>query len=368
MKRRGNCAFKAKQMDEAKILYSKAIEHDPTIVSLFGNRCAVNIAMSKYEDALKDADAAIKLDEKWVKGHYRKGQVLNKLGRHLESMSCFSAASMLKPDDKRMLKLVAEQLAKSKQPKKTMKKTSNRTKSAPPAPKRVAAAAKAKPVPQKDGEQDVKMRGYRVKADGSKTTFFNTEWDESTKDLYKDVGPKKIAAAKGEVITSKTGEASAWNTAGTYEECDASAWARKRLETLLASFEVKLPLNGEGCLRTTKLTIGTCEATRPVIRNTRRFLFEIDLEMEWEATLPKSHLGVTPYVAGEPIKGRIVYPEVTSDSERPFEWNVKCSGARPTGLALTKFGALQQMLTARVQVKLDTFCKEHRAGGRTVAS
>ena len=43
--------------------------------------------MGKYKDALRDAEAAIKLDPSWVKAHYRKGQVLDKLGRHSESMA-----------------------------------------------------------------------------------------------------------------------------------------------------------------------------------------------------------------------------------------------------------------------------------------
>jgi len=368
LKRRGNCAFKAKKMNEAKVLYSKALEHNPKITSLRGNRSAVNLAMGEYAAALHDANAAIEIDGSWVKGYYRKGQALNKLGRHLESMAAFQKAAELKPDDKRMLKLVAEQLKKSKQPKKKLKQ-SNCTNSKPQkAPKKIGAtataAAKAKPGVKSDGAKDLGLRGYKTKKDGSKTSYFNTEWSEQTKDLYKDVGPKKMDA-KVEVVTAKTGEASAWNSAGTYEECDVSTWAKGRLTELLGSFELPLMANGSsdaaGNLRTVKLKDLSCDATRPVIRNKRRYLYEASFQLEWEASLPPSVRGAAG--AGK-LLGTMTYPEVTSDSDRPFECVVKFKSALPSDearrLLLDRLRSPKDGLNGMVQAKLDTFVNEHR--------
>ena len=39
---------------------------------------------------------------------------------------------------------------------------------------------------------NVNMRGYRVKADGTKTTFFNNDMSDSVKTLIGDIKPRKI--------------------------------------------------------------------------------------------------------------------------------------------------------------------------------
>ena len=88
------------------------------------------------------------------------------------------------------------------------------------------------------------MRGYRVKADGTKTTFFNQDLDDEAKRLIGDITPKRIdpndeaAAVNGTAAPSPPAGASAWNSAGTWEERDVSEWGRSRLEKLLVGIEV----------------------------------------------------------------------------------------------------------------------------------
>ena len=42
----------------------------------FGNRSYCYDRIQQYEKALKDAEKAIKLDQFWPKGHFRKGRAL----------------------------------------------------------------------------------------------------------------------------------------------------------------------------------------------------------------------------------------------------------------------------------------------------
>ena len=59
------------------------------------------------------------------------------------------------------------------------------------------------------------MRGYKITKDGKKTSYFTTEWDDNTKELYKDLGPKKVESALV-VEPTNTGDGSTWNSAGTW--------------------------------------------------------------------------------------------------------------------------------------------------------
>ena len=205
-------------MEEARALYSKAIEHDGTIVALYGNRCAVYLQMKRYQDALNDAEKAIAIDAKFVKGHYRKGQILDKMGRHEEAANSFDEAARLKPDDTRMKKLAEKQRLKAKEKPKLSEKTSRdneKPPAAPRPPKIVRSSASSSSNDVKSGKKgNGEMRGYKITKDGKKTSYFTTEWDDNTKELYKDLGPKKVESEKI-VEPTNIGDGSTWNSAGT---------------------------------------------------------------------------------------------------------------------------------------------------------
>eukprot|EP01047_Picozoa_sp_COSAG01_P037253 COSAG01_NODE_2950_length_6804_cov_89.553318_3_plen_165_part_00 len=81
LKARGNGAFKAKSMREALVLYNRAIELSPEVAALRGNSSMVRLALGEFEQALADAEEAIRIDGAWNKGYYRKALALEKLGR-----------------------------------------------------------------------------------------------------------------------------------------------------------------------------------------------------------------------------------------------------------------------------------------------
>ncbi len=58
------------------------------------------------------------------------------------------------------------------------------------------------------------LRGYKVTADGRKTTFFNHDLDDEAKRLIGDIRPKKLEAdATPDAVATPAG-ASSWNSAG----------------------------------------------------------------------------------------------------------------------------------------------------------
>lgn len=62
----------------------QALERDPTGFKAFSNRSAAYIAVaskSAFEKALEDAEAVIRLQPSWPKGHFRKAIALRSLGR-----------------------------------------------------------------------------------------------------------------------------------------------------------------------------------------------------------------------------------------------------------------------------------------------
>ena len=71
IKSRGNAAFKGKRLDEADLLYTRAIEIDPKVHSFFGNRSATRLGMGKFQEALEDAQSAIEVEPNWAKGYFR---------------------------------------------------------------------------------------------------------------------------------------------------------------------------------------------------------------------------------------------------------------------------------------------------------
>lgn len=83
-KKAGNECFAAGQFAQAADLYTEALALCTSIttkVIIYTNRAAAWIGEKKYEDALRDADAALGLDPTWLKAYYRKASALEGMNR-----------------------------------------------------------------------------------------------------------------------------------------------------------------------------------------------------------------------------------------------------------------------------------------------
>ena len=74
----GNAAFRAGEHAKAYQFFSEAIETtDTPNANLHANRSAVLCALMRFEEAIEDADTAVKIKPDWGRGHSRRGNALH---------------------------------------------------------------------------------------------------------------------------------------------------------------------------------------------------------------------------------------------------------------------------------------------------
>eukprot|EP01001_Neometanema_parovale_P005674 NODE_208_length_2940_cov_90.488108_g193_i0.p1 GENE.NODE_208_length_2940_cov_90.488108_g193_i0~~NODE_208_length_2940_cov_90.488108_g193_i0.p1 ORF type:complete len:939 (-),score=162.50 NODE_208_length_2940_cov_90.488108_g193_i0:62-2878(-) len=99
MRTQGNDMFKAGQYKEAIGKYTESL----SLVGdhrIFSNRAACYIKMKKFDDAIADAEQAIRLRPDWAKGWYRKGCALVGQQKGHQAMAFLRKAMELDPNDK----------------------------------------------------------------------------------------------------------------------------------------------------------------------------------------------------------------------------------------------------------------------------
>jgi len=99
-KNKGNDYFKNGKFREAVEWYTKAVNADRENETLYSNRAASYSALNMHTEALADADKCIQLKPQWVKGHFRRGIALVKLGRFDEAVDSFQISLKVDPDNK----------------------------------------------------------------------------------------------------------------------------------------------------------------------------------------------------------------------------------------------------------------------------
>jgi len=95
---KGNEAFKEQNYPQAATSYTEALALWSQDHITLTNRAAAFLKMGHPEKALKDAEAAIAVEAKWVKAHFRKGLALHALGRYADAVAALGVASKI--DDK----------------------------------------------------------------------------------------------------------------------------------------------------------------------------------------------------------------------------------------------------------------------------
>eukprot|EP00545_Synedropsis_sp_CCMP1620_P013457 CAMPEP_0119003558 /NCGR_PEP_ID=MMETSP1176-20130426/630_1 /TAXON_ID=265551 /ORGANISM="Synedropsis recta cf, Strain CCMP1620" /LENGTH=584 /DNA_ID=CAMNT_0006955171 /DNA_START=140 /DNA_END=1894 /DNA_ORIENTATION=+ len=68
----------------------KATDLATKLASYYGNRAAAFTMLLNYDDAINDCDAAIAVDSKFIKAHFRKAKVLCTVGRLDEALKAYS--------------------------------------------------------------------------------------------------------------------------------------------------------------------------------------------------------------------------------------------------------------------------------------
>lgn len=322
VKSRGNAEFGNRRYDCADALYTKAIEVAPKSYakhSLYGNRSATKLAMNKGEEALKDAEAAIDADPNWAKGYVRKALALQRLKKFDESLAALKQAQKLEPSSKYVQKTIKKVMKakateadlkrmeaerKAKEPKSVKPPPPENFGKAPPKP----PATKSETSATKTGAKNNSMRGYKVLADGTKTSYFHTEISDEAKRLIGDIRPKKLdSTAKNVVEAPKpaTG-ASVWNQKGTFEERDRSAWSKKHLTARLKTVSVNITdCERAFTIAVTDVTDFGGDASIAITAKRKSCLFDFKFVVHWSAS---SEDDTTAF-----SKGKLKYRDVCHD-------------------------------------------------------
>jgi tetratricopeptide (TPR) repeat protein len=103
----GNKAFAKGDFLLAVEHFTLAINLDPTNHVYHANRSAALLKMCRLEDALEDADRAIKINPLYAKGHFRKGQALAVIGRVDLAVAAMEEATKLDPNNETLQEALA---------------------------------------------------------------------------------------------------------------------------------------------------------------------------------------------------------------------------------------------------------------------
>mmetsp|Transcript_42440 Transcript_42440/g.66390 ORF Transcript_42440/g.66390 Transcript_42440/m.66390 type:complete len:572 (+) Transcript_42440:90-1805(+) len=79
-KEEGNQKYRAKDYRGAIDCYTKALQADPSIVSIYGNRAAAQMMLAEFDKVVADCDTAIGLDPNFAKAYTRKAKALAATG------------------------------------------------------------------------------------------------------------------------------------------------------------------------------------------------------------------------------------------------------------------------------------------------
>ena len=146
-----------------------------------------------------------------------------------------------------------------------------------------------------DDEDLEGMKGYKLRSDGSKTSYFTREVDEEVRAMLDaQKAPKRLsvgtAASPSSLATADERAGSAWNCGGTWEEKDLSEWAKGELERRLQSVSA----TSDGVLKATVSKVKDVEGAASVVasRGASRHLCEYSFELEYKLTRARSEAAV----------------------------------------------------------------------------
>ncbi|RWS29408.1 heat shock protein 70 (HSP70)-interacting-like protein [Leptotrombidium deliense] len=99
-KDKGNEWFKKGNYKQAIEHYSNAITFDGNNEVLFGNRAQCYINLNMLHEAEADCSHALRINDKFVKGYFRRGIARKLLNKHVDAYSDFNTVLQMEPNNK----------------------------------------------------------------------------------------------------------------------------------------------------------------------------------------------------------------------------------------------------------------------------
>mmetsp|Transcript_8060 Transcript_8060/g.19472 ORF Transcript_8060/g.19472 Transcript_8060/m.19472 type:complete len:430 (-) Transcript_8060:114-1403(-) len=332
LKTRAKGAFQAKDLRNAEMLYSKAIDCVEFAAGsatgehlLYSNRAAVRLLLKKNDDAVSDCDKCLKIDPDFIKAHFRKAQAQMRLNKFKEAIDACKLGIERHPGNSELASLQQEiqtEWDKDLEAKKNFNAEANEVRPDLPVPEptripltKPASVDENKPCPKKakpdtssnsdstastqsqstsssavgGNKQNAQagasesnsnpMRGYKKTADGKTTSYFHTELSAEAKALIGDCKPKKIEAP----VESGAKVGSAWNQAGTFEERNYTKWFHEKVrESFPKDTKCALP-NGIPAI-TVNLDTVSGDANIACTRGKVKYIHDVCVTCKWKFT------------------------------------------------------------------------------------
>ncbi|CAD7976257.1 unnamed protein product [Amoebophrya sp. A25] len=311
LKTRAKGAFQSKDLGNAEMLYSKAIDCAVLIDDapksglhlLYSNRAAVRLLLKKNDGAVKDCESCLALDKAFLKAHFRLAQAWMRLGKWKSGIEACRTGLELHSGNAELLSLQAEiQEAWDKDTEEKAKFNAEANEVRPdlpkPEPTRIpmATPSAASNAPKKTQEEkqsngtssapppDNGMRGYKKTADGKTTSYFHTDISDEAKKLIGDCKPQKIDAEQlKNSDQSKAKAGSAWNQAGTFEERNYTKWFHEKVrEEIPKNTDVELPNDLPDIVVNVETISG--DANIACTRGKVKYIHDTVVEVKWNFT------------------------------------------------------------------------------------
>ena len=104
---RGNQLYRQKDYGLAIEAFAQALEASSEDLHLvYSNRCACYMQLKKFECALEDANACIRLQPNWAKGYSRLGSCLLQMNKPGQAIDALQQAKRLDPQNPEVQQLL----------------------------------------------------------------------------------------------------------------------------------------------------------------------------------------------------------------------------------------------------------------------
>ncbi|GKT34548.1 hypothetical protein ADUPG1_007886 [Aduncisulcus paluster] len=112
---KGNAFVKDKQYEKAIIAYTQSLE-DCETKEAFSNRSLCYYKLGKFDEAIKDASEALRIDPSYIKPYIRRADSYVKLKQYIQALQDYSDALLLKPKNKTVMeKIIATRYERNKE-------------------------------------------------------------------------------------------------------------------------------------------------------------------------------------------------------------------------------------------------------------
>mmetsp|Transcript_14390 Transcript_14390/g.35086 ORF Transcript_14390/g.35086 Transcript_14390/m.35086 type:complete len:486 (-) Transcript_14390:168-1625(-) len=304
--RRGSLAKDRYDLKTADSLFTCALGHNETNAYVFTLRAEVRHAMGRMEDALEDTEQALNLDDHDYMAHKIRGQVQMRLGDYEEATEHLEFAYALNERDEGIPSLLSkcEEEKKKKGPLVPATLPAVRTKEKMPAKEEEIV----KDSSEADSSDEKIMKGYKLRADGSKTSYFTHEMTEQERRLAGEFKPKEISVNEAKRMEQEALEreksGGSWWAGGTWEEINMEQWIRSEITSRVSSVTMKIPQNDDYTLKVEKIEEWNGGGYIMVKGGRKKYIMDVSFKVFWTAE--------SRYGSDEAVLGHLLYTDVTN--------------------------------------------------------